>query len=115
MSALKSRVQSASNEAEDARRREYQATQQVMQDQRQAVDEAQETAKTWIEQKKAAAASEIDQWKARREAKKLSNRADQAEEYAAAAIALATASISEAENAVLEAVIARMDAAAVAV
>ena len=63
-----------------------------------------------IDLKKAEAKSTIDDWKAKREAKKLAHRADRAEEYAAATIRVALASLDEAEQAVLEAVGARLDA-----
>lgn len=67
----------------------------------------------WVDQKKAQAKATVDQWKADHEARKLANRADRAEEYAAAAILVAVASIDEAEQAVFEAITARLDAEAV--
>jgi tellurite resistance protein len=63
-----------------------------------------------IDQKKAEAKSTIDDWQANREARKLAHRADRAEEYAAATIRVALAGLDEAEQAVLEAVGARLDA-----
>jgi hypothetical protein len=52
----------------------------------------------------------VKDWKAKRETKKLNSRADRAEEYAADSIDYAIAAIDQAEEAILDAVIARCDA-----
>jgi type I site-specific restriction endonuclease len=52
----------------------------------------------------------IDEWKAKGEARRLIARADLAEAHAVDAIALALASFDEAEEAILEAIVARKDA-----
>lgn len=70
--------------------------------------------KSWINEKKEMTQDAIAQWKSQRNAKKLEGRADRSEDYAVAAIQFAGAAIDEAEQAVIEAVVARMDANAVA-
>jgi tellurite resistance protein len=58
--------------------------------------------------------SNVEEWKASREIKKLEHRADQAEEYAATAIFLAMAMMEEAEEATFAAICTRLDAKAAA-
>ena len=67
---------------------------------------------SWSAQRKTTASESIAAWKARREMHKLARRADQAESYAAAAKVVALEAIDEAEEAALEAWIARRDAMA---
>jgi hypothetical protein len=66
--------------------------------------------KDWADEKKAATSDKIAEWKAKRELSKLQGRADKAERYAAAASAVAVAALDEAEEASLEAWLARQDA-----
>ena len=69
--------------------------------------------KAWGEQKKAETEATVRDWKARHEARKLDARAERAEAYADAAVAVALATVDEAEEAIFDAVAARMDADAV--
>jgi predicted nucleic acid-binding Zn-ribbon protein len=71
---------------------------------------AQADIKAWADEKKAATSDKIAEWKAKRELSKLQGRADKAERYAAAASAVAVAAFDEAEEASLEAWLARRDA-----
>lgn len=71
---------------------------------------AQADIKGWADEKKAATSDKIAEWKAKRELTKLQGRADKAERYAAAASAVAVAALDEAEEASLEAWLARQDA-----
>jgi membrane protein involved in colicin uptake len=114
MNALKTRVNSAPKEAQDALRRHLDAAHQKLEGQKKAIEQARTNAGNWVAQKKSEGAAAIEQWKADREAKKLAHRADEAESYAAAEIEIAAATIDEAEQAVLEAIVARMDADSVA-
>jgi uncharacterized protein (DUF342 family) len=66
--------------------------------------------KNQLEEKEAEVMSNIEDWKASREAKKLEHRADQAEDYAATMTFLAVAAMEEAEEATLAAIAARLDA-----
>lgn len=71
---------------------------------------AQAEVKHWVEDKKDATSEKIAEWKAKRETSKLQNRADKAERYAAATIDVALMALDEAEQASLEAWLARYDA-----
>jgi hypothetical protein len=71
---------------------------------------AQADIQEWADEKKAATSDKIAEWKAKRELSKLQGRADKAERYAAAASAVAVAALDEAEEASLEAWLARQDA-----
>ena len=53
---------------------------------------------------------QVTEWKAKRQTDKLEKRAERAEEYAETCVAVALASAAEAEEAILEALAARMDA-----
>jgi hypothetical protein len=71
---------------------------------------AQADMKSWAEERKAITSAKIAEWKAKRDLDKLRRRADSAERYAAAAIDVVVAVIDEAEQAALEAWLAREDA-----
>jgi predicted nucleic acid-binding Zn-ribbon protein len=77
---------------------------------RAKVAAAQADMKEWADEKKAATNDKIAEWKAKRELSKLQRRADKAERYAAAASSVAVAAFDEAEEASLEAWLARQDA-----
>jgi glutamine synthetase adenylyltransferase len=82
---------------------------QVATNKRKAED-AKANVQQWLEAKKSEITSQVDGWKAQREAEKLSSRADRTEEYAISAIVFAAAAVQEAQVAVLEAVEARLAA-----
>ena len=71
---------------------------------------AQADIRDWAEEKKAATSGKIAEWKAKREVSRLLGRADKADRFAAAASAVAVAALDEAEEASLEAWLARQDA-----
>mgnify|MGYP000650446095 FL=1 len=62
------------------------------------------------ETKTAEVEEQVTEWKAKRQTDKLEKRAERAEEYAETCVAVALASAAEAEEAILEALAARMDA-----
>jgi hypothetical protein len=62
---------------------------------------------SWLEGKTAKAKQKVEGWKAQREVEKLVAHANQAEDYAAAAILVAAAAMQEAQVATLEAMEAR--------
>jgi tellurite resistance protein len=72
------------------------------------VEDAKAKATNWVEGKKAETDSKIEEWKINREIHKLENRADNAEDYAAAAIYIAASAVEEAELSILDAVEARL-------
>ena len=80
----------------------------------QAIREARTTLERWINENKAETKSTIDQRVTNRDTEALVARAQQAEECAWAAIMIAQASIDDAERMILEAISAKLDAAAVA-
>jgi hypothetical protein len=71
---------------------------------------AQADIKKWGEERKAVTSAKLAEWKTKRELAKLLSRADPAERYAAAAAVVALAATEEAEQASLEAWLARADA-----
>ena len=113
MTSLKTKLQAAPAQAEEELHKQFDQLQRKVESQKQAVAKAKTSVQNWIDQKKVEAKSTINDWKAKRETKKLTNRADRAEEYAAAAILVAAATFDEAEQAILEAVSARRDADAI--
>ncbi len=66
--------------------------------------------KKWVDERKATTDQKIAEWKAKHEKARLNNWADFAESYAGAAAAVALAAVDEAEQASLEAWLARKDA-----
>lgn len=66
--------------------------------------------KDWVASRKTVTSNEIAVWKVARELSKLQNRADQVERYAEASIEIALSAVDEAEQAALEAWLARIDA-----
>ena len=77
---------------------------------REKVSAAKAAAKTWLEVHSSATAGRVAQWKAERATHKLQQRADSAEQYAEDAVCVAMAAIDEAEQAALEAWLARHEA-----
>lgn len=81
----------------------------IKQDQKK-VSAAKAEVEDWMESRKEDTDAKIEKWKTKHETSKLQKRADKAEEYAAAAIVVALAAVDEAEEAALEAFLARLDA-----
>jgi hypothetical protein len=110
LEGLKAKISGKADRAEqDVRTHLDQVQRRIEQDRAKAVA-AQAEMKNWIEQKKAATSEKIAEWKANHETTKLQNRADMAERYAAAAVDVTLAALDEAEQATLEAWLARADA-----
>ncbi|WP_211827186.1 hypothetical protein [Kistimonas asteriae] len=76
---------------------------------KQEADVARERLKTLIEVQTGDIKAQVAQWKANHEHDKLVKHADRAEDYAGVCIELAMAAAVEAEEAVLQAIAARMD------
>ena len=110
LEGLKAKISGKADRAEqDVRTHLDQVQRRIEQDRAKAVA-AQAEMKNWIEQKKGATSEKIAEWKANHETAKLQNRADIAERYAAAAVDVTLAALDEAEQATLEAWLARADA-----
>ncbi len=91
----------------DTAKAQHQANVQKVADTKAKLDEGLQAKKDEVE-------SDIAVWKTNRELHKLERRADNAEDYAVAAIEFAAACIIEADLAALEAIEARLDADAAA-
>jgi hypothetical protein len=113
--ALKASLKSAPEQAEETLHRQMDQLQKKIDGQKKAANKARTDMQNWFEQKKSEGKATIEQWKTKHEAKKLERRAERAEEYALASILVAVGTIDEAEQALLEAIAARIDADAVAV
>ncbi len=109
MEALKARLDGNARSEEDVQRYLDGVKKRIDQD-RAKVTAAQTDIKKWVDERKATTSEKIAEWKTKREIAKLQSRADSAERYAAAAALVASAAVDEAEQASLEAWLARKDA-----
>lgn len=108
--SFKANVQALPGKVEKAVHDKLEEARVKLQAQKERIDKARADLKAWGEQKKAETQATIRDWKAKGEAKRLNARADLAEAYAEAAAVVALGTIDEAEEAMLEAALARMDA-----
>ena len=108
--ALDAKVQAKSESADNAIRARLEQVQRSLDQDRAKRSAAQAKIDGWVAKRKAATADKIAEWKVSRELAKLQNRARDAEEYAAATLDVALAAVDEAEQAALEAWLARNDA-----
>lgn len=107
---LKGKIDGKARTADqDARAHLDKVKNRIAQDQAK-VTAAQAKMKDWVQARHAETQAKIAEWKSKRETSKLQNRADRAEQYAAAAIVIAAAAVDEAEQASVEAWLARQDA-----
>jgi hypothetical protein len=110
MRALKSKIDSKERTVEqDVQFRLDSVKKRVGQD-RTKLEAAQADIKKWAEEHKGTTDEKIAEWKAKLEKAKLRGRAEAAERYADAAAVLALTAVDEAEQASLEAWLARKDA-----
>jgi DNA anti-recombination protein RmuC len=114
LSAAKTSVQALPGKAEKAVRDQYEKVHRKVQSQKERIDQLRSKLKTGAERKLAETKESVAQLKAKREAQLLNARAEGAESYAAYSVEYAAAAIDEAEEAILDAVIARLDADEVA-
>jgi chromosome segregation ATPase len=92
---LKGKIDSkARNVDQDARAHLDKVEKRIAQD-KTKVSAAQAKMKDWIEARKAETQAKIAEWKSKRETSKLQNRADRAEQYAAAAIIVAASGVDD--------------------
>ena len=117
LNALEGRLQSVKADmqvlpakAEKALREKLDEARTKLLAQKERVEKARLDLKARADQKMAETVEAINEWKAKREVRKLNARAERAEAYAQAAMVLALASIDEVEVAILDAVAARKDA-----
>ena len=110
MQALKAKVDSKAQTAEQDAQTRLDAVKKRMEQDRAKLTAAQSDMKKWVEDRKAIANEKVAEWKAKHEKAMLQSRADNAERYAVAAAVVALAAVDEAEQASLEAWLARKDA-----
>ena len=110
MQALKNKIDSQAQTAEQDVRTRLDAVKKRVDQERPKLTAAQADIKKWVEERKATTNQKIAEWKAKSEKARLKNWADFAEGYAGAAAAVALAAVDEAEQASLEAWLARKDA-----
>jgi hypothetical protein len=110
LNGLKAKIDGKAQDAEQKVRSHLEKVQRQMEQNRAKVSASQAEVNEWVEDRKVATADKIAEWKAKRETSRLQNRADKAEQYAAAANIVASAAVDEAEQAALESWLAREDA-----
>ncbi len=110
MQTLKEEINSKAQTAEQEVRTRLDAVKKRVDQERPKVAAAQTDIKKWLEERKTTTTQKIAEWKARSEKARLKSWADFAESYAGAAAAVALAAVDEAEQASLEAWLARKDA-----
>jgi hypothetical protein len=107
---LKGKIDSKARTADqDAQAHLDKVKNRIAQDQTK-VTAAQAKMKDWVQARNVETHAKIAEWKNKRETSKLQNRADRADQFAAAAIVVAAAAVDEAEQASVEAWLARQDA-----
>ena len=110
MNALKAKIDSKAQGAERDVQNHLDAVDAHIAQQRAKEAAAQAEMKNWVEERKATTTEKVAAWKTKLEKTKLQRRAEGAENYAAAALDVAIAAVDEAEQASLEAWLARRDA-----
>ncbi len=108
--SVKADMHSMPEQAEKPLRDKLDEIRSHLQAQKERIEQTRIDLKVRAHQKMVETKEAVSEWKAKRESRKLKARADRAEAYAADCIANALASIDEAEEAVLNAVLARIDA-----
>ena len=110
METLKSNIDSSATTAEQAVRKHLEVVKRRVEQEREKLEAAREALKKWAVERRAVSDEMIAEWKGKLEKAKLQSRARNAERYAEAAAALAASAVDEAEQAALEAWLARNDA-----
>jgi hypothetical protein len=110
MQALKAEIDSKAQTAEQEVRTRLDAVKKRVDQERPKLAAAQANIKKWVEERKATTNQKIGEWNAKSEKARLKSWADFAESYAGVAAAVALAAVDEAEEASLEAWLARKDA-----
>jgi chromosome segregation ATPase len=110
---LKAGASSAGQKAKDDAKAHLATLENKAKEQQAKLEASQAKLRAWAEEKKTVTADKIAEWKAQRQIRELNDRADDAESYAAAAMQVAVSAVDEAEQAAIEAMVARIDADAV--
>ncbi len=110
MQALKTKLDSKARTAEHDVQSHLDSVRKRIAEDHTKLAAAQADIKKWTEERKAVTDEKIAEWKAKLEKAKLKGRAEAAERYAAGAVVVASVAVDEAEQAALEAWLARKDA-----
>ncbi len=110
MRALKAKIDSKERTVEQDVKFHLDSVKKRIAQDRTKLEAAQADIKKWVEERTAAPDEKIAEWKAKLEKARLKGRAEAAERYAAGAAVVALAAVDEAEQASLEAWLARKDA-----
>ena len=110
MQALKAKIDSKARTAEQDVQSHLDTVKRRVAQDRTKLAAAQADIMKWAEEREAVTDEKIAEWKAKLEKAKLKGRAEAAERYAAGAAVVASAAVDEAEQASLEAWLARKDA-----
>jgi exonuclease VII large subunit len=109
LKTVKTDIQDRSEAAETALRGKLDEIRTKLKDQGGRMDQMRSELKARAQQKIAETKEAISDWKVKQETRKLKARAERAQAYAADAMEYALATIDEAEEAILDAMLARMD------
>ena len=110
LATLRTNVQKLPKQGEQVLQKYLTEARSKIEVEKKKVEQAQASLKARAEQKIGQAKDAISQWKAKGELSMLNARAELAERYAADAVYVAVAALSDAEEAIIDAVIARNDA-----
>ncbi len=107
---LKGQVENANQETREAIQAKLDQAKANLDEQKRKAEDRQQRIKSYLDDKVTETQHDINDWKTKREIKKLERRAERREGYAADTVLIAMAAIDEANFAVLEALEARFDA-----
>jgi hypothetical protein len=110
MQSLKAKIDEKVKTAGQDAQTQLNAVNKRIEQERARVAAAQNDMKKWMEERKSASTEKIAEWKAKFEKAKLQSYADGAERYAAGATIVAMAAVDQAQEAALEAWLARKEA-----
>ena len=110
LKTTKAHLETLQKENEATIQTKLSAAKQAVEVKKQEAAAAKTKVEEFVEEKKAETKEVVAEWKANHDNKKLEKRADRAEKYADACVALALYYSEEAEVAILEAIAARQDA-----
>jgi hypothetical protein len=110
MQSLKAKIDQKVKTAGQDVQTELNAVKKRIEQDRAKLTAAQSDMKKWMEERKSATAEKIAEWKAKFEKAKLQSYADSAERYATGAAVVALAAVDQAQEAALEAWLARREA-----
>ena len=107
---LKTNVQKLPQQGEQALQKYLTETRSKIEQQKKKVEKARASLKARAEEKIGQVKEAVNEWKAKQEVSNVAARADFAEQYAADAVFIADAAVAEAEEAIIDALLARIDA-----